>query len=158
MNIEPHSLVTFAPHVFPDKISLEYTGMLLCRPEEEDKDYDIHVRVQDKLNQVAFGVVPLSTVNLSTAQLLEQNYPNPFISNTNITFIVPEDGGVSLNIYDLSGRKIINLVDEDLIIGKYKVEWDSKDSNNKEVPPGIYIGRLLIHDNDEKVKLLKIGR
>lgn len=152
-----NSLVTFDPHVFPDKISLKYTGLLLCRPEEENKEYDIHVRVQDKLNQVAYGVVPLSTINLSTAQLLAQNYPNPFNSGTNISFIIPEEGDVEFTIYDLSGRKLVKLVDDHLSKGRHEVKWNSMDSFNKPLPPGIYIGRLLVNDIDEKVKMLKIA-
>ncbi len=153
-----NSLITFAPHVFPDKISLESGGLLLCRPEEKGKNYDIHVRVQDKLNQIAFGVVPLSTLDLSSADLLNQNFPNPFVSNTSISFIVPEDANVTFNVFDLAGRKIVCLVDAELTKGQHVIEWNSLDSSNKELPPGVYIGRLVVNDRNEKVKMLKIGK
>ena len=151
-----NALVTYAPYPFPDKISLDHTGLLLCRPEEEDKNYEIHVRVQDKLNQVAYGVVPLSTLDVSDAQLLGQNYPNPFTDNTRIIFIVPEDGEVSFNVYDLAGRKVGGLMNRELSRGRYYIDWNGKDDMNVDLPPGVYIGRLLVQDRDEKIKMLKI--
>ena len=69
-----NTLITYAPHIIPGKISLEHGGLLMCRPEEKNKNYDIHVRVQDKLNQVAYGVVHLSTLDIESSQLLEQKF------------------------------------------------------------------------------------
>jgi len=116
------------------------------------------VRVQDKLNQVAYGIVPLSTLDLSTSKLLEQNFPNPFISNTEIRFIVPEETAVSFILYDITGRRVRTLVDDELDKGRYTINWDSKDDKNTDLPPGLYIGSLVIQDREEKLKMLKTGR
>ncbi len=153
-----NALVTFTPYTFPDKIRIESGGLLFCRPEENNKNYDIHVRVQDKLNQVAFGVVHISTLDLAASELLDQNFPNPFISNTQIRFLVPEESQVSLILYDLSGRKVRTLVDEKLSKGQYQVNWNTRDDRNMDLIPGIYVGRLLVNDRDEKIKMLKIGK
>jgi len=151
-----NAVVSFSPYPFPDKISLDHKGLLLCRPEVKDKNYEIHVKVQDKLNQVAYGVVPLSTLDVSTAQMLHQNYPNPFVRSTNISFMVPEDAEVSLNVYDVAGRKVSSLLNEQMPKGRYNIDWNGRDDKSNELPPGIYIGRMLLDDRDEKIKMLKI--
>jgi hypothetical protein len=151
-----NSVLRFIPHPFPDKISLTSGGLLRCRPEEKNKSYEIHVRVKDKLNQVAYGVVPLSTLDLKASKLLDQNYPNPFNQNTRIRFIVPEDDHVSLNVYDLSGRIVSRLIDDEMLKGHYEIEWNTLDDNYHDLPPGTYIGRFITGDRDERVKMIKI--
>ncbi len=56
---------------------------------------------------------------------LEQNSPNPFNPSTSITFRVAESGPVSLKIYDVLGREIESLVNQNLMPGIYETEWNS---------------------------------
>ena len=151
-----NTVVTLKPHPFPDKIRIERGGLLFCRPEEENKNYEIHVRVQDKLNQVAYGVVPISTIDLAESTLLDQNYPNPFVSATQLRFIVPEDAEVKLAVYDLLGRKVKDLVNSEMLKGQYTISWNSLDDQYKDIPSGIYVARLIVSDREEKIKMLKI--
>jgi len=71
--------------------------------------------------------VGLSEEPLPGQSLLEQNYPNPFNPTTQIRFQVPSSGFVSLNIYDMLGRKITTLLEEKLTAGAYTVSWDGND-------------------------------
>jgi len=64
---------------------------------------------------------------------LYQNYPNPFNPTTNINFDIPLNSYVSLSIYNILGEKVATLVDENLLAGKYKIEWDASG-----YPSGIY--------------------
>jgi hypothetical protein len=75
---------------------------------------------------------------------LSQNYPNPFNPSTTITFSVPEEGtGVtSLQIYDIRGRLLRTLVDEELGSGNYSVHWDGVSDRGELVSSGIYLYRL----------------
>ena len=68
---------------------------------------------------------------------LNQNYPNPFNPETTIRFQIPQSGNVSLNVYDVLGRKIATLVDEYKLAGKYEVIF-----NGKELASGVYFYRL----------------
>ena len=154
----PNTVLSFTPYSFPEKIRIESNGLLFCRPEQENKNYDIHVKVQDKFNQVAYGVVHLSTLDLNPESLLGQNYPNPFISDTRIRFLVPEESWVRFTIYDIRGRQLRVLVENVLARGQYEVIWDARDNRNMDLPPGIYIARLVLNDRDEKIKMLKTGR
>src|SRR4030095_14880450 len=56
---------------------------------------------------------------------LGQNYPNPFNPVTNLTFQIPNGGFVKLIIFDVLGREVETLVNENLKPGMYKVDWDA---------------------------------
>ncbi|MFQ5866268.1 MAG: FlgD immunoglobulin-like domain containing protein, partial [bacterium] len=71
-----------------------------------------------------------------------QNCPNPFNSGTEIRFALPEAGHVRLTIYNVLGKEIRTLVDEDKKVGRYNVHWDGTDSKGNSVSSGIYIYRL----------------
>ena len=73
---------------------------------------------------------------------LQQNYPNPFNAGTEIRFAMPEEGHVRLDVYNLLGKKIRTLVDEDRKAGRYNAHWDGADANGKTVSSGLYVYRL----------------
>lgn len=68
---------------------------------------------------------------------LNQNFPNPFNPTTNITYQVPIDGHVALKIYDILGKEIVTLVNEQNIKGKYSVTFDGS-----KLAGGVYFYRL----------------
>ncbi len=74
---------------------------------------------------------------------LYQNYPNPFNPETNISFYLPIDKKVSLIIYDVAGREVVRLIDEqELPKGKHTVVWDGRDKYGKLVASGTYFYTL----------------
>jgi hypothetical protein len=85
---------------------------------------------------------------------LSQNYPNPFNQSTKIEFTLSQSGFVSLNIYDLLGRRIRTLVSENLSPGYKSVFWDGKNDSGKEVSSGIYFYQLRVGDFSEAKKLV----
>ena len=76
-------------------------------------------------------------INHPTDFVLYQNYPNPFNPETTIKYIIPQNSFVILKIYDLLGREIETLVNEDQNYGIHKVKW-----NGNHFPNGIYICKL----------------
>jgi len=86
-----------------------------------------------------------------TEFILSQNYPNPFNQSTKIEFTLAHSGFVSLNIYDLLGRKVKTLVSENLSSGYKSVLWDGRNDSGEEVASGIYFYRM-------KVEKLTFGR
>ncbi len=77
---------------------------------------------------------------------LAQNYPNPFNNSTQIEFDIPQltEGTtqVRLDIYDINGKLIKNLVNKNLGSGTYQVRWNGRDNNGKTVSSGVYIYQL----------------
>lgn len=56
---------------------------------------------------------------------LDQNYPNPFSHTTTIGYDVPQAGVVQIGVYDMLGRQIAMIVDEEKSAGHHKVEWEA---------------------------------
>ncbi|MBN2544110.1 T9SS type A sorting domain-containing protein [bacterium] len=80
---------------------------------------------------------------------LQQNYPNPFNAQTTIAFTLPVDGNISLEIYDLLGRRIKELVGGERKAGMHVILWDGTDFNGDPAPSGGYFYRLKAGDKSE---------
>ena len=68
---------------------------------------------------------------------LEQNYPNPFNPSTKISYSIPQEGDVTLKIYDVLGNEVATLVNEEKPAGVYEVEF-----NAGNLSSGIYLYKL----------------
>ncbi|MFT5144101.1 MAG: hypothetical protein ACI84D_002733, partial [Thalassolituus oleivorans] len=73
---------------------------------------------------------------------LEQNYPNPFESDTRIRFQLPEGGHATLNVYNSLGQRIRTLVDGTRGAGWFEATWDGRDNAGYPVTSGLYFYRL----------------
>ncbi len=80
---------------------------------------------------------------------LYQNYPNPFNPETNIRFGLPKFSFVKLAVYDLLGREVASLVNEQLKPGSYEVDW-----NSLNYPSGVYYYRLHTEGYSETKKMI----
>ena len=123
--ISAKGTVTIAEIIFEVLESPSGTGELIL------------VRLTDDLTgaEVKTGSFHLKNVPLSYT--LAQNYPNPFNPVTSIAFGTPEDTKVMLNVFNILGQKVAELVNEELPAGYHKVIWDSKN-----VASGIYFYRI----------------
>lgn len=72
---------------------------------------------------------------------LEQNYPNPFNPVTNIRVDIPKASDVKIAVYDMLGRELEVLVNQNLQAGSYKVSWDGSKHSS-----GIYFYKLITKD------------
>ncbi len=73
---------------------------------------------------------------------LAQNYPNPFNPSTTIKFSTARAGKVELNIFDLMGRNIRNLVQAFSPVGIHSATWDGRDDSGRIVASGLYLYEL----------------
>jgi len=85
---------------------------------------------------------------------LSQNYPNPFNPVTLINYSVPEDGDLSLVIYDITGRKVTTLVSGFQRSGFYQIEWDGKNDRGISLASGVYLYRLKSGSFSDMKKML----
>ncbi|MBC8488913.1 MAG: carboxypeptidase regulatory-like domain-containing protein [Bacteroidetes bacterium] len=86
-------------------------------------------------------------VKISGKYVLHQNYPNPFSSQTVISYQLPINSKVSLKIYNILGEEITILVDAEQKAGEYSVIWDGKDSSGGDLNSGFYIYSLEAENN-----------
>ncbi len=83
-----------------------------------------------------------SLMSVPSDFVLDQNHPNPFNPQTNITYCLPMSGGIKLTIYDLLGRRVRTLVDGHQSSGYNSLDWDGTDDHGNPVASGIYFYRL----------------
>lgn len=79
----------------------------------------------------------IEEVSISNSYTLNQNYPNPFNPTTRISYSVPEAGFVSVKVFDILGREVSNLVNEQKQVGNYEIEFDASG-----LPSGTYIYKI----------------
>jgi hypothetical protein len=117
---------------------------------------DLHLqwnRVDERIAQVVkmSGTTITSVEKFSEEQdyTLDQNYPNPFNPDTKISFTIPEEGEVKLEVFDILGQKIKTLVNERMIKGNYNYSFDAQ-----SLPSGIYIYKLQVNNFSESRKMI----
>ncbi len=110
-------------------------------------------------NEVDFSITNAAekAEALPTKFELAQNHPNPFNPITEISFSLPKTCEVSLEIYNVSGQKVVTLANGTLEAGQHSIVWDSRGSNGVSVASGIYFYRLKAGDfvDTKKMMLLK---
>ena len=96
--------------------------------------------------------VPAQIQNVPVQFTLSQNYPNPFNPSTNISYTLKTRGMVHLSVYDILGREVAALVNENQNAGPHKVTF-----SGTGLTSGVYFYRLLTADgvNTKKMVLLK---
>ncbi len=73
---------------------------------------------------------------------LSQNLPNPFGAGTGITYTLPRDGDVLLQVYNVAGKLVRTLVDGRQPAGRWSVAWDGLDAEGHPAAGGVYFYRL----------------
>jgi hypothetical protein len=101
------------------------------------------------------GIQPISN-EFPTQFSLSQNFPNPFNPTTRIRFAIPanvkgETSNTKIIIFDILGREVKTLVNEQLKAGTYEVDW-----NASGYPSGVYFYRLETDDFTETKKMLLV--
>ncbi|MCH7972605.1 MAG: T9SS type A sorting domain-containing protein, partial [Bacteroidetes bacterium] len=94
------------------------------------------------LADIVVGVETITSV-IPNDYSLSQNYPNPFNPSTTINFSLPVKSTVSLIIYDVLGRKVNEVVNEELPAGIQKVIWNGLNSSGVRTSSGVYFYRLI---------------
>jgi len=90
--------------------------------------------------------------------ILAQNYPNPFNPSTKIGFRITDFGFVTLKVYDILGREVATLVNEEKPAGEYEVQFNASCHSGevRNLPSGIYFYHLRAGDYTETKKMVLI--
>ena len=87
------------------------------------------------VTQAGISLEPSLQLNLSAS-------PNPTYSNTSISFALEESGFTSLRVFDLTGRVVSTLVNQQMGQGNHTVQWNGNSENGTPVSSGLYLCRI----------------
>jgi hypothetical protein len=87
---------------------------------------------------------------------LKQNYPNPFNPSTVISFQLPQNEVVNLEIYNTLGQKVRTLLNETQEAGQYEIVWDGKNNSGNELSSGVYLYRLTAGNYVKVMKMMLV--
>jgi hypothetical protein len=97
------------------------------------------VAATDCRNIAPVGVAPL---DVTPAPLQLSASPNPFNPRTVVSFAVARASAVRLAVYDLAGRKVVDLLGATVSAGEHRITWDGRDSCGRAMPSGNYVVQL----------------
>ncbi len=96
------------------------------------------------LSNVANARTPAQTDRSAWTATLLGGRPNPFNPRTEIRFVLARPGEVSLRLYDARGRLVARLEGGERPAGEQGITWEGRDAAGRELPSGVYCGRLLL--------------
>ena len=104
-------------------------------------------------------VVENAAAELPQVFSLSPNYPNPFNPSTTIKFQLPDQNGTTtvrtvLRVYDILGRLVRTIVDEDMSPGFYTMQWDGLNDNGVKISSGVYFYSITADDFRKTKKML----
>jgi hypothetical protein len=99
------------------------------------------------INRLGSSIVPETFT-------LDQNRPNPFNPETEISYSLPEGCDVKLDIYNITGQKVTTIVDQYQDAGTHSVIWNGHDESGNQVASGIYFYRLTTNAYTEAKKMI----
>lgn len=144
-----HGMIRFV--MPPGGGSADVTGGTLFQIDNSDSlpVYYVSVNIQSSSSQNV--TISLTQTNVAGGETeiprvlkLGQNHPNPFNPSTSIRFDLPKPGHVKLVLYDIRGREIAKLVDNNYPVGTHTAKWDGRDTRGNDAPSGAYLARLTI--------------
>ncbi len=143
---------------FDDKITAKGSATIFWQDERSDTACIVGTRkIPDSDGTLAKPVVHHLVEHVVPSDVkLFQNYPNPFgrgsssgTTATTIQFHVPEEASVSLSVFDLFGREVLQLFDRRVPQGEYVVRL-----NSDNLPSGIYFYRLAANQQTTTRKMI----
>ena len=104
--------------------------------------YQYRLKMVDNNGSFAYSVVTETEVALPKDFAVSQNYPNPFNPSTRIDYQVPMDSKVIMEVYNITGQKVSELVNQNQTAGYYTVDFGAT-----KLSSGVYIYRISAQEN-----------
>lgn len=130
---------------------------LLSSVRNEESASSVAIPIPEDESSYQIVIEPGTTLSSDNEQdvpsefVLHQNYPNPFNPTTIISYDIPTASHIQLQVYDVTGRLVANLVDSDQSPGRYQVQFDAS-----HLSSGVYIYRLRTSDIIQTGKMMLI--
>lgn len=166
-------------YTFEFEFSSNVSGQKKIWVKPENLPYDFDWMITSNQTQVNYGK---AEINISTQQarfqlivgtpnylsgiagtfrpkpltfILDQNFPNPFNPSTQVKFQLPQTTRVSIDIFDIIGRRVNTLMNNKAVeAGYYQVSWDGTNSSGTLVSSGIYILQLRTAKFNRSIKMI----
>jgi hypothetical protein len=103
--------------------------------------YQYRLKMVDNDGSFSYSSVEATEVSVPKDFSVSQNYPNPFNPNTKIDYQVPVDAKVIMEVYNIAGQKVMELVNSQMSAGYYSVDFGAS-----KLSSGVYIYRLAASD------------
>jgi len=130
---------------FMDK-NVQTEGTYNYRLSDVSTDGEIHVYDVIQIT-MQYAAAPGET-------LLDPAFPNPFNPQTKISYQLAESGIVEISVYDMLGRKVSMLLNENQNAGSYNIYWHGRDNSGQQVSTGTYILRMSTGEMVQTQKVL----
>lgn len=105
-------------------------------------------------SESSFVSVP-STGHIPTSFQIRQNYPNPFNPETIIEYDLPAEGEITMDVFDILGRKVAELFSGHKSPGTHSVRWDARDMDGNPVGSGTYFVRVIYRKQSGELRTEK---
>ena len=103
--------------------------------------YQYRLKMVDNDGSFSYSAIEATEVAIPKDFAVSQNYPNPFNPSTKIDYQVPVDAKVIMEVYNIAGQKVIELVNQQMSAGYYTVDFGAS-----KLSSGVYIYRLTASD------------
>jgi hypothetical protein len=120
--------------------------------------YQIHEisTVFGDTSKTYYGPLSVTTKAAPKGFRLSQNYPNPFNPGTQFEYEIREPARVKITVFNLLGKEIVTLVNEQRPAGIYPVKWDGNDASGVQTASGIYFYRIQAGERTDIRKMTKL--
>ncbi len=173
-----NAMPPMAPGVEVDAYLMSDDGYRLITDARNDSKWDLYIEKTSMIEwSVSDGSIIIDGTDYENSNSIELNpgvykvefkaarpedfalissYPNPFNSATNLSFNIPENGRVKVEIYDHLGHLIRTLHDGTLERGKHEMLWNGTDDSGSEQTSGVFFCRITYNNQSATKRLLYV--
>ena len=116
---------------------------------EEKRSYELLIGPEQFIEEERALVVP-------DRFSLSPNYPNPFSESTTIGLVLSNALHVTMEVYDVLGRRVQVLVDDEKQAGRHHVKWDGQDELGRRLPAGVYFTLVRLGGEQRVLSMIKL--
>ena len=122
------------------KISYDFLERNIFLNKSSELSYDIKIVAGDAdyVERISKDILN----NIPDEFSLSQNYPNPFNPLTKLDYTLPKRSRVVVSIYNVLGKEIVNLINDEQEYGYHSVSWSGSDSQGRPVSSGVYFAQM----------------
>jgi hypothetical protein len=133
------------------------TGTIPYQVSSNESTVKFTIKAWDSANNPSEKTLSLNISELQSLGLYNIfNYPNPFSNETQFTFELNLTADITLAIFTLGGRKIMEFIPTEYTSGYHTIDWNGNDAFGGQLANGVYLYRIQAEANGKKVS--SIGR